>query len=83
MQEKISRPSTKSDTKLACKFRDEFIDNLNMIAPQEIDDDLERISNYQMFFDKSMLPNNLSKTISMVSFAKILYCLGFIQTMEL
>ena len=39
-------------------------------------------NNYQMFTDNSMLPTDIVQTITMNNFTKVLYCLGFIQTLD-
>ena len=70
----------KSDTMLAYKFRDEFVEAVNQLAPPDTDQDSKNsnANTYQMFTDNSMLPTDISQTISMNNFTKVLYCLGFI-----
>lgn len=84
MQERITRPNMKSDTMLAYKFRDEFVEAVNQLAPPDTDQDSKNsnANTYQMFTDNSMLPTDISQTISMNNFTKVLYCLGFIQTLD-
>ena len=71
----------KSDTMLAYKFRDEFVEAVNQLAPKESSENPSS-SNYQMFTDNSMLPTDIAQTVSMNNFTKVLYCLGFIQTLD-
>ena len=69
---------------LAYKFRDEFVEAVNQLAPPDTDQDSKNsnANTYQMFTDNSMLPTDISQTISMNNFTKVLYCLGFIQTLD-
>ena len=78
MQEKITRPTMKSDTMLAYKFRDEFVEAVNQLAPQEAEEDSKNSNTFQLFTDNSMLPTDIAQSISMNNFTKVLYCLGFI-----
>lgn len=60
MQEKITRPNMKSDTMLAYKFRDEFVEAVNQLAPFDNENESKNSNNYQMFTDNSMLPTDIS-----------------------
>ena len=60
MQERVTRPNMKSDTMLAYKFRDEFVEAVNQLAPPISDQESKNPSNYQMFTDQSMLPTDIS-----------------------
>lgn len=50
----------KSDTMLAYKFRDEFVEAVNQLAPLDPDQISKMSNNYQMFTDNSMLPTDIS-----------------------
>ena len=46
MQERITRPNMKSDTMLAYKFRDEFVEAVNQLSPIDHDQDFKNQNNY-------------------------------------
>ena len=60
MQEKVTRPNMKSDTMLAYKFRDEFVEAVNQLAPHESEQDSKNSNTFQLFTDNSMLPTDIS-----------------------
>lgn len=82
MQEMITRPNLKSDTMLAYKFRDEFVEAVNQLVPPPEAEASQKDTTYKMFTDNSMLPTDITATLSMNDFTKVLYCLGFIQTLD-
>jgi hypothetical protein len=47
---------------LAYKFRDEFVEAVNQLAPPDTDQDSKNsnANTYQMFTDNSMLPTDIS-----------------------
>ena len=46
MQEKITRPNIKSDTMLAYKFRDEFVEAVNQLSPKDLDQESKTSTNF-------------------------------------